>query len=41
MLKGNNVLIIGSTGAKTQTFWWALWRRFRWQNAANTSKTLV
>ena len=31
----NIVFAYAQTGAKTQTFGWARWRRCRWQNAAN------
>lgn len=30
----NIVFAYARNEAKTQTFWWARWRRCRWQNAA-------
>lgn len=32
----NTVFAYAQTEAKTQTFWWARWRRCRWKNAAST-----
>lgn len=31
----NTVFAYALTEARTQTLWWAQWRSYRWQNAAN------